>query len=141
MNRDAEAESSNSKQIKLDEHEKSTEKANLEFVDLIEDAVFATFDYLSAADLCSMQFTCKRFHNLATSHFERNFSDKTITIKQSYRLRKSNRFERKIFEIFHWIHSKFDHQKPFNSQQNTRSHPFHENQLRRQIEIIAIRYL
>lgn len=82
MKRNTKAKNPIPKRIKLDQNKESAEKKDLEFIDLIEDGVFAIFNYLSPADLCSMQFTCKRFHDLASNHFERKFADKTITIRQ-----------------------------------------------------------
>lgn len=54
--------------------------SKMEFLDQIDDCIFAIFDQLSPSDLCSMSFTCKRIQTLAFDHFQRIFSDRLFTI-------------------------------------------------------------
>lgn len=57
----------------------------LMFMDLNDDCIRHILCKLSATDLCSMSFTCKRLQELAFDHFPRQYPDErlTITIKRS----------------------------------------------------------
>lgn len=62
--------------------------SKMEFLNQIDDCIFAIFHQLSPSDLCSMTFTCKRIQTLAFDYFQRKFSDRLFTVNSHRSARK-----------------------------------------------------
>lgn len=62
------------------ESQQPSPPSEIQFLDLIDDCIFAIFDRLTTTDICSMSFTCQRMQSVAFDHFQQKFPSETTKI-------------------------------------------------------------